>query len=42
MNVKIRRFAPGEEAALLAVHYSAIHQIAARDYTSANRGMGAT
>ncbi len=35
MNVKIRRFAPGEEGALLAVHYSAIHQIAARDYTKA-------
>ncbi len=31
--MQIRRFVQGEEADLLAVHYSAIHQIASRDYT---------
>ena len=33
--MKIRRFAPGDEPALLAVFYSAVHQTAARDYRPA-------
>jgi putative acetyltransferase len=31
--VQIRRFKPGEEAALFGVYYSAIHQVASRDYS---------
>jgi len=31
--VHIRRFRPGEEAALFEVYYSAIHQVASRDYS---------
>ena len=34
-GMKIRRFAPGDEPALLAVFYSAVHQTAARDYSPA-------
>lgn len=33
--MKIRRFTPGDEAALLAVFHSAVHETAARDYTPA-------
>lgn len=31
--MQIRRFKPGEEAALSDVYYSAIHQVASRDYS---------
>ncbi|MGO4762753.1 GNAT family N-acetyltransferase [Cupriavidus sp. 2KB_3] len=31
--MNIRRFAPGDEAALFRVYFTAIHQIAARDYS---------
>lgn len=31
--MKIRRFSPGDEAALFNVYFSAIHDIASRDYT---------
>ncbi|BBL58873.1 GNAT family N-acetyltransferase [Methylomonas koyamae] len=31
--MQIRRFKPGEEAALFEVHYSAIHQVASHDYS---------
>lgn len=31
--MQIRRFLPGDEPALYRVHFSAVHQIAARDYT---------
>ena len=31
--MKIRRFSPGDETALFYVYFSAIHEIAARDYT---------
>jgi putative acetyltransferase len=31
--MKIRRFSPGDETALFDVYFSAIHDIAARDYT---------
>ncbi len=33
--MQIRRFQPGDEAALFRVFFSAIHQVAARDYTPA-------
>ncbi|MDR2332317.1 MAG: GNAT family N-acetyltransferase [Burkholderiaceae bacterium] len=33
-NLKIRRYLPGEEPALYAVHYSAIHLVARRDYSA--------
>ena len=32
-TVQIRRFKPGEEADLFEVYYSAIHQVASRDYS---------
>lgn len=32
--VSIRRYRPGEEAALFEVYYSAIHVVASRDYTA--------
>lgn len=32
--MNLRRFLPGDEDALWRVHYSAIHQIAARDYSA--------
>jgi putative acetyltransferase len=32
-TVHIRRIKPGEEMALFDVHYSAIHQVASRDYS---------
>lgn len=31
--MQIRRFRPGEEPALFGVYYSAIHQVASRDYS---------
>jgi putative acetyltransferase len=31
-DLSIRRYEPGEEAALFNVYYSAIHLVAARDY----------
>lgn len=31
-SARIRRYRPGEERLLFAVHYSAIHQVARRDY----------
>jgi putative acetyltransferase len=33
ISVQIRRYKPGEEQALFAVYYSAIHLTASRDYT---------
>jgi putative acetyltransferase len=33
-SVHIRRYRPGEEAALLEVFYSAIHRVASRDYSA--------
>jgi len=33
MNVKIRRFRMGDEAALYRVFHSAVHEVACRDYT---------
>ncbi len=33
--MQIRRFIPGEEAALFEIYHSAIHLIASRDYTAA-------
>lgn len=32
---RIRRFIPGEEGALFEVYYSAIHEVASRDYSAA-------
>lgn len=32
-GMKVRRFCPGDEPALLAVSYSVVHQTAARDYS---------
>lgn len=37
-NLKIRRYLPGEELALYAVHYSAIHLVARRDYSAEQIG----
>lgn len=31
--MQLRRFAPGDEPALFAVYFSAVHEIASRDYT---------
>lgn len=33
--MQIRRYRPGEEGTLFEVYYSAIHQVASRDYSSA-------